>query len=265
MDAFSSAVLLGIFHLFPVPVTDLPVKLEYVPAHSLSIRSEVTLYRMTGAGEMEKSLTRNFLDTSRTGRERAVYHLDSAGNVIAWEEYGDDSPPAIRGATVYSEGHLRSASYTDTSGRVFRSETYSWSGGELQSMEIVFTDAETTSTVFEYDQGRIVKYRSPSDGPGSFTAISYPSPDTIRGEEYRDSLLAFATELIYANGKLAQVRYQTGLANYSYGENAAIRPRASVRTRALPGRERVDALGRRQGAERKRHPIRAFPVNLRPG
>src|SRR3954465_732787 len=117
MDAFVSAVLLGIFHVFPVPVAELPVHLEYIPAHSTSIRSEETVYRMQGAGEMEKLFTRNFLDTSRTYRERTAYHLDSAGNVIAWEEYGADSLPVARVTTVYSEGRLRSASYADTSGR----------------------------------------------------------------------------------------------------------------------------------------------------
>jgi hypothetical protein len=259
MDALVSAVLLGIFHLFPVPVSDLPVKLEYQPTHSLSIRSETTVYRMTGTGEMEMLFTRNFLDTSRTERERAAYHLDSAGNVTAWEEYGDDSLLRTRVSTVYSGGHLQSASYTDTAGRVFRSEAYTWSGGELQAMEIVFTDAETTSTVFEYDSGRVVKYYSPSDGPGSYTAISYPSPDTIRGEEYRDSLLAFATELIFADGKLAKVRYPGGVTDYSYGENSAVRRRAPGSKPAVSAGGRYDALGRRLGADRIRYSPRFVP------
>jgi hypothetical protein len=248
MDALVSAVLIGIFHLFPVPVSDLPVKLEYLPSHSLSILSETTHYRLTGNGEMERLFTRNFLDTSRTERERTAYRLDSAGNVIAWEEYGNDSLLRSRGATVYSDGRLQSASFADTAGRVFRSETFTWSGGELRGMEIVITDAETTSTVFEYDQGRLVKYFSPSDVPGSYTAITYPSPDTIRGEEYRDSLLAFATELIFADGKLAKVRYEAAVANYFYGENIAIRRRTPAWRGALPAADgNHDALGRRLG------------------
>jgi hypothetical protein len=260
MDALVSAVLLGVFHLFPVPVSDLPVKLEYLPAHSLSIRSETTSYRMTGTGEMEMLFTRNFLDTSRaTERVRTSYHLDSAGNVAAWEEYGDDSLPRTRGTAVYADGRPRSASYTDTAGRVFRSETYAWSDGELQAMEIVFTDAETTSTVFEYDSGRIVKYYSPTDVPGSYTSISYPSPDTIRGEEYRDSLLAFATELIFADGKLAKVRYPGGVTEYSYGENAAIRRRTPGRTPAVSAGGIFDALGRRLGGDRIRYSPRFVP------
>lgn len=259
MDALVSAVLLGIFHLFPVPVSRLPVKLEYLPAHSLSIRSETTLYRMTGTGEMEMLLTRNFLDTSRTERERAAYRLDSAGNVIAWEEYGNDSLLRARVATVYSGGRLQSASYADTAGRIFRSEAYTWSGAELQAMEIVFTDAETTSTVFEYDSGRIVKYYSPTDGPGSYTAISYPSPDTIRGEEYRDSLLAFATELIFADGKLAKVRYPGGAADYSYGENSAVRRPIRASSPAVSAKGRYDALGRRLGAGGIRPSTRFVP------
>jgi hypothetical protein len=264
MDALVSAVLIGIFHLFPVPVPDLPVKSEYLPNHSLSIRSETTLYRLTGSGEMEKSFTRNFLDTSRREeRERAVYHLDSVGNVIAWEEYGNDSLLRTRGATVYSDGRLQSASHADTAGRVFRSETYTWSGGELQTMDIVITDAETTSTVFEYDQGRIVKYYSPSDGPGSYTAIAYLSPDTIRGEEYRDSLLAFATELIFANGKLVKVRYPGAAAIYTYGDNDAIRPRNWKRLPAGLSGQWYDALGRRPAANRIGYPSPSFPGNPR--
>lgn len=260
MDAFVSAVLLGIFHVFPVPVSDLPVRLEYVPAHSLSIRSETTLYRMTGTGEMEKSFTRNFLDTSRTERERTAYHLDSAGNVIAWEEYGNDSLPTTRGTAVYSNGHLQSASVADSTGRVFRTETYTWAGGELQGMEMVITDAETTSTVFEYEQGRIVKYHALSDLPGSYTAISYPSPDTIRGEEYRDSLLAFATELVFANGKLAKALYPGATATYSYGADIGIRPHPSVTMPAGKPVERYDALGRRLGPKRKGYPAAPEPA-----
>ncbi len=247
MDALVSAILLGIFHLFPVPVADLPAKLEYVPTHSLSILSEVTHYRMLKPGELEKDFTRNFLDTSRKEHERTAYHLDSNGNVTAWEEYGNDSLIQTRGTTVYAEGLLQSAVYADSAGKVFRTESFTWSRGELQSMEIVFIDAETTLTQLEYDQGRLVKYFSPSDGPGTFTSISYPSPDTIRGEEYRDSLLAFTTELIIADGKLAKVQYLGAATTYTYGDAIAIRPRAALPRKhgASVARAGFDGLGRR--------------------